>query len=212
MGSRSGQHQYIGQPRFDLNGHLCRPHMSSSTNGGQTGRMHRLFILRHAKAATHPPSAGGGDHDRRLSPRGVAVLPGVARAIVSQLHGHQLDLVLCSPSARTKETVAGIVEAEPVIGTARLKLVSSLYLADAHRLLKVLRKVPADTEAVLMCGHNPGLHELALVLLGADVPDRLRYDLPTAGLVALDLEGGWTSIGSGPGTVTLRAFIVPSPD
>jgi phosphohistidine phosphatase len=186
--------------------------MSLNTSGGQTGLMHRLLILRHAKAATHPPTAGGGDHERPLARRGVAVLPGVARAIVGQLDGHQLDLVLCSTSTRTRETVAGIVEAEPVIGAARLKRESKLYLAEAPRLLRVLRKVPADAEAVLLCGHNPGLHELALILLGADIPDRLRYDLPTAGLVALDLEGGWTSAGTGPGTATLRAFVVPSPD
>jgi phosphohistidine phosphatase len=171
--------------------------------------MHRLFILRHAKAATHPPTAGGGDHERPLAPRGTAVLPGVARAVVAQLAGHQLDLVLCSPSARTRETVAGIIEAEPVIGAARLKLENKLYLADPDRLLKVVRKVPADAEAVLLCGHNPGLHQLALVLLGFDaIPERLRYDLPTAGLVVVDLEGGWTSTGA----ATLRAFIVPSAD
>src|SRR5476649_2536224 len=119
--------------------------------------MHRLFILRHAKAATHPPTAGGGDHERPLAPRGIAVLPGVARAIVGQLDGHQLDLVLCSPSARTRETVGAIVEAEPSIGAARLKLENKLYLADANRLFKVVRKVPTDAEAVLICGHNPGL-------------------------------------------------------
>jgi phosphohistidine phosphatase len=212
-GSRSGQHQYIGQPRCDLNGYLCRPRISPSTSSGQTWVMHRLFILRHAKAATHPPTAGGGDHERRLAPRGIAVLPGVARAIVRQLDGHQLDLVLCSPSARTRETVGAIVEAEPLIGGARLKLENKLYLADPDRLFKVLRKVPADAQAVLICGHNPGLHELALALIGSDAtPERLRYDLPTAGLVVLDLEGGWTSTGAGPAAATLRAFIVPSAD
>jgi phosphohistidine phosphatase len=172
--------------------------------------MQRLFILRHAKAATHPPTAGGGDHERPLAPRGVAVLPGVARSIVGELDGHPLDLVLCSTSARTNETVAGIAAAEPVIAAARVKLEGKLYLADAHRLQKMLRKVPPATETVLVCGHNPGLHELALLLLGSDTLDRLRYDLPTAGLVVLDLEGGWTSTGAGTGS--LRAFVVPSAD
>jgi phosphohistidine phosphatase len=172
--------------------------------------MQRLFIVRHAKAATHPPTPSGGDHERPLAPRGLAVLPGVARSIVGQLDGHPLDLVLCSTSTRTKETVEGIAATEPVIAAARVKLEAKLYLADAHRLVKILRKVPAATETALVCGHNPGLHELALLLLGTESHDRLRYDLPTAGLVVLDLEGGWTSTGAATGT--LRAFVVPSAD
>jgi phosphohistidine phosphatase len=172
--------------------------------------MQRLFILRHAKAATHPPTPSGGDHERPLGPRGVAVLPGVARSIVGQLDGHPLDLVLCSTSARTTQTVAGIAAAEPVLAAAPVKLESKLYLADAQRLVKALSKVPEAAETVLLCGHNPGLHELVLLLLGPDRHDRLRYDLPTAGLVVLDLEGGWTSTGADTGS--LRAFVVPAAD
>jgi phosphohistidine phosphatase len=178
--------------------------------------MHRLFIVRHAKAMTHPPTASGGDHDRPLATRGAAVLPGVARAIADQLDGHRLDLVLCSTSARTRQTVELVGKAEPAVAAAPLKLDGRLYLADPARLLKTLRKVPADAETVVLCGHNPGLHQLALLLLGDDgsddppatVPPRLRYDLPTAGLVVLDLNDGWTSMGSG--RATLRAFVVPS--
>jgi phosphohistidine phosphatase len=182
--------------------------------------MHRLFILRHAKAATHPPTRSGGDHDRPLAARGAAVLPGVARSIADQLEGHPLDLVLCSTSARTRETVELVAQAEPAVAAARLKLDGKLYLADPARLLKTLRKVPGDAATVLLCGHNPGLHQLALLLLGDDgsentpasVPARLRYDLPTAGLVVVDLDGSWTSIGAGRGSrgATLRAFVVPS--
>ncbi len=185
--------------------------------------MHRLFILRHAKAATHPPTPSGGDHERPLAPRGEAVLPEVARSIAEQLDGQPLDLVLCSTSTRTRETVELVAQAEPAVAAAPLKLDSKLYLADPARLLKSLRKVPADTSTVLLCGHNPGLHQLALVLLGGDgthddrpgddqLPPRLLYDLPTAGLVVLDLEGSWTSIGGGRRSraATLRAFIVPS--
>ena len=192
--------------------------------------MHRLFILRHAKAATHPPTASGGDHARPLAARGRAVLPRVARNIADHLDGHPLDLVLCSPSARTRETVDLVAQAEPVVAAARLKFDDKLYLADAARLLKTLRKVHDDKATVLVCGHNPGLHQLALILLGDDgsddtaehappssvplssVPPRLRYDLPTAGLVVVDLDGSWTSLGTGPGIrgTTLRAFVVPT--
>ncbi len=92
--------------------------------------MHRLFILRHAKAATHPPTPSGGDHERPLAPRGVAALPGVARSIAEQLDGHPLDLVLCSTSTRTRETVELVAQAEPAVAAAPLKLDAKLYLAD----------------------------------------------------------------------------------
>jgi phosphohistidine phosphatase len=182
--------------------------------------MHRLFMLRHAKAATHPPTASGGDHDRPLAGRGIAVLPGVARSIAELLDGHPLDLVLCSTSTRTRETVELVAATEPAVAAAPVRLDGRLYLADPARLLKTLRKVPADAETVLLCGHNPGLHQLALLLLGEDgpentesaVPARLRYDLPTAGLVVVDLDGSWTSTGRGAaaGGAKLRAFVVPS--
>jgi phosphohistidine phosphatase len=184
--------------------------------------MHRLFILRHAKAETHPVKASGGDHDRPLAPRGQAALPNVGRAITEQLDGQPLDLVLCSTSMRTRETVELVAQSEPAVATAPLKLDAKLYLADPARLLKSLSKVPAETATVLLCGHNPGLHQLALLLLGGgsdgsddrseQIPSRLRYDLPTAGLVVLDLDGSWTSIGAGRRSraATLRAFVVPS--
>lgn len=173
--------------------------------------MHRLFIVRHAKAATHPPTASGGDHERQLAPRGNAVLPGVAHSITDALDGHPLDLVVCSTSARTRETVEQLAAAAPAIASARLKLESKLYLADAARLLKIIRKLPTSAETVLICGHNPGFHELALLLLGGDAaPERLRYDLPTAGVVVVDLDGGWRS--AAPAAATLRAFVVPSAD
>jgi phosphohistidine phosphatase len=188
--------------------------------------MHRLFILRHAKAQTHPPKASDSDHERQLAPRGRAVLPEIAHAISERLDGQPLDLVLCSTSTRTRETVEVVAQSAPAVAAARLKLDAKLYLADPARLLKTLRRVPENAATVLICGHNPGLHQLALLLLGdelfrgdtgpgdppAGVPPRLRYDLPTAGLVVVDLDGSWTSMGNGPGATAakLRAFVVPS--
>lgn len=215
-GSRSGQRLFIG----DTHPELKAPPVALHARTHDTVVMHRLFILRHAKAATHPPMASAGDHDRPLAGRGVAVLPGVARSIVGQLDGQPLDLVLCSTSTRTRETVELVAQSEPAVAAAPLKLDRKLYLADPARLLKTLRKVPDDVATVLLCGHNPGLHQLALFLLGDDgsqdaaeqLPPRLRYDLPTAGLVVVDLDGSWTSVGTGRASraAKLRAFVVPS--
>jgi len=154
----------------------------------------RLLIVRHAKAAT--AVQGGNDHSRPLAPAGLAQLPQLAAAVVAALGSARFDLVLCSPSARTRETVAGLAAAEPQLATARVKVKRALYLADADDLLTVLRHLPDEVETALICGHNPGLHELALTLLGPAADAQLRQGLPTAGLVVVDLETNWSSIGA----------------
>ena len=155
---------------------------------------------------------GANDHSRPLAPAGLAQVPHLAAAVVAalaepapgsldsaspdpaRLDPARLDLVLCSPSARTRETVAGLFAAEPQLGTARVKVKRALYLADVDDLLSVLRHLPDDVETALVCGHNPGLHELALTLLGSAADEQLRHGLPTAGLVVVDLDTNWSSI------------------
>jgi phosphohistidine phosphatase len=162
--------------------------------------MRRLIILRHAKAAAGKP--GRSDHDRPLAPRGELALPAVAQQLTALLDGRPIDVVLSSPSTRTRQTVAGIAAA---LGPARIRFARRLYLADLDDLLELLSHQPDHT--VLLCGHNPGLHQLALALLAESAPPALAHDLPTAGLVVIDFDGDWTPTGAV--TATLRAFEVP---
>jgi phosphohistidine phosphatase len=162
--------------------------------------MPRLFILRHAKSA--PSAHGTPDHDRPLAPRGRRALAGVAADIDRHLHGRRLDVVLCSTATRARETAAGVLA---TVSSREVRDDARLYLADVEQLLEVLAELPDGVATALVCGHNPGLHELALTLIGSDAaPVALRQGLPTAGLVVVDLEPPWTSIG--PGTGTLTAF------
>jgi phosphohistidine phosphatase len=177
--------------------------------------MRRLFIVRHAAAAAAVP--GGEDHDRPLSERGRAQLPGLGAAVAehaehsehSEYTGHPtLDTVLCSTAARARETVNGIADAVDLPG-ARSATLGRLYLAGVDELLNVVRALPDDATSALVCGHNPGLHELAVTLVSWDrAPKRLRHGLPTAGLVVLDVEGSWKSAMTG--SATLRAFVTPA--
>ena len=67
---------------------------------------------------------------------------------------------------------------------------------------------------MLLIGHNPGMHELALTLVGADAltqgsPDtqRLAEGYPTAALAEFAIDGSWRSLGEGGGR--LLRFVKP---
>src|SRR4029453_1253866 len=85
------------------------------------------------------------------------------------------------------------------------------YLAAASQLLARVRKVEAKVRHVMIIGHDPGMHGLAVELGGAGAPKQRRAlaaKFPTAGLAVLDFDvEGWPDIG--PGLGRLRLFITP---
>jgi phosphohistidine phosphatase len=164
--------------------------------------MKTLFLLRHAKSSWDDP--GLADHDRPLAPRGKRA----AKVIAEHLREERIapDLVLCSSSQRTRETLERIAPA--LGGDVAVEIERELYAASADRLLERLRAVDDDVESVMLIGHNPGIEQLALSLAGdgeklADV--RRKY--PTAALATLELEGRWSELE--PGTARLADFVKP---
>ena len=73
------------------------------------------------------------------------------------------DLVLVSPARRTLQTLEAL---EPWDETPLVEPTEALYLGTATQLLTVLHGVPDVVRSVLLIGHNPGLHELAVMLAG----------------------------------------------
>jgi phosphohistidine phosphatase len=148
--------------------------------------MRRLMLLRHAKTETDAPS--GKDHDRRLDDRGRSDAADIGAWMVR--HGHVPDLVLVSTATRavqTWNTVHGAMKAAPQPLVANLP---ELYGAGPSQLLQVIHAVDGeDPQHLLVIGHNPGLHELALALIGSgDAAGRkaLAENLPTSGLAMID--------------------------
>ena|ERR1051326_4508920 len=125
--------------------------------------MHRLHLLRHAKS-NYP--RGVEDAERPLSRRGREAARRVGDTLTSALNA--IDLVLCSTAVRTRET-AGLVLAG-FAPRPRILYEDVLYLAGAAALLRRLQQVEESVDAVLLIGHNPGLHELALRLADPDSP------------------------------------------
>jgi phosphohistidine phosphatase len=162
---------------------------------------HRLLLLRHAKSSWDDPSRP--DHDRPLSKRG----RGAAERIGVHLRelGVRPDLVLCSSSRRTRETLERLALVD-----ADVRLEDGLYAAGDGELLARVREVPDDVASVLLIGHNPGVQDLAIGLAGPDLGDvaaRVRQRFPTGGLATFELDGTWRH--AAPGRVRLVSFVVP---
>src|SRR5262245_14700502 len=112
-----------------------------------------LVLLRHAKAVQHDRA----DHARPLADRGRRDARAAGEWLATYLAAHDagLDLVLCSTSARTRETwqyasAAGL-DAGDVWYDRRI------YNAAAETLLEVVREAPETAGTVLLIGHAPGV-------------------------------------------------------
>jgi phosphohistidine phosphatase len=156
--------------------------------------MRRLILLRHAKTESHAPS--GDDIDRRLDPRGLDDAAAIGRWMAEQ---HcRLGHVLVSTAARARQTWDIV---EPLLGDAagEVTLLPELYLAEPTDILRAIRETSGvDARCLLVIGHNPGLHELALMLTGSGNADALRLlsgNLPTSGLIVIDFDiADWSDI------------------
>jgi len=100
--------------------------------------------------------------------------------------------VLCSPSQRTQETLAGLTAQWPA--GVEIVFEERLYAAAAPAILSVIQAQDDEarhdaTRALLVIGHNPGLHEAAELLIAAGdvgLRERLREKFPTAALAVID--------------------------
>ena len=153
--------------------------------------MRRLMLLRHAKTEHDAPS--GQDQDRRLDERGRHDAAAIGGWIGR--HPPVPDAVLVSTAVRAHQTweiareAMKDVQREPA-QQPHVELLDELYGAEPAQLLRIIRLAEVTGPARLMViGHNPGMHELALMLAGsgdAAAKKSLEHNLPTAGLAILD--------------------------
>ncbi len=163
--------------------------------------MHQLFLLRHAKA--EPAGQASADHDRALSPAGWRAATATGRAM--RHLGLVPDVVLVSSSTRTQQTLEALNlwDEQPNIET-----MPGLYMASAPVMFEMIRRLAETMRSVMIIGHNPGLHELALNLASTTRnthTDRLIEDFPTAALAEFFVTTAWQRLA--PANLALTRFL-----
>jgi phosphohistidine phosphatase len=115
-------------------------------------------------------------------------------------------LVLCSSSARTRETLERV---RASLGDQiDVRIEDAIYAATAGDLLDLLHRVAPGTESVMVIGHNPSLQELALTVAASGPElERLGEKFPTAALATLTFAGDWEELAGGAAKLT--AFVTP---
>ena len=157
--------------------------------------MKTLTLLRHAKSGWDDPVAR--DFDRPLNDKGRRAAQTMGRHMRDE--GLVFDHIVASPAVRVMETLDAIVSGygrklEPVWERR-------IYLASAATLLDVVHDLPDAPERVLLVGHNPGLEDLAMLLVPAGsgaLRDRVEEKYPTATLAAMTLDADhWRDVAEG---------------
>jgi phosphohistidine phosphatase len=163
------------------------------------------MLLRHAKTER---AGRGGDHDlsRKLTKRGRADIFAMGAYMVR--YGLEPDFVIVSPAARAMETWT--ILADCLAKAPRPLSDDRIYNATLATLISVIRETRSAHE-LLVVGHNPSLHDLASRLIAsgdADTRQRLKENLPTSGLVSIDLPfDDWSLLHQHSGR--LERFVSP---
>ena len=162
-----------------------------------------VYLLRHAKSSWDDPSID--DIARPLAPRGEQAARDLAAHMEQE--GIAPALVLCSPARRPQDTLDLVRPAIPPETDVRVE--EGLYGAGGADILRMIRRLPDELGSVMVVGHNPVMHELALALAatGTDL-DRLAQKFPTGALAELSFPvNRWDELTAG--TAKLTAYVTP---
>lgn len=150
--------------------------------------MERLILMRHGKAERHAQS--GGDFERALAASGREDA-GVMGKVLAGL-AYSPEVLLVSSARRTRETAEQVAASFP---KARIEHLRDLYHADPEEIVQAIEDDGDSAATVMIVGHNPGMHELALrlALQGGASPiqtNKLRGRFPTSTVVVFKMNPG----------------------
>lgn len=134
-----------------------------------------LYIARHAKSSWDDMSLS--DFERPLNKRGKRDAPFMAEKLKAL--GVKPDLILSSPAKRAKTTAKHYRD---VLGS-ELQYDERIYEASLMSLIYLAQEMFETVDSLMIVGHNPGL-----TMLNDRVSNKSIYNIPTAGVVAIEFE------------------------
>ena len=146
--------------------------------------MKTLYLARHAKSYWKDQSIP--DFDRPLNNRGKRDAPFMGEVLKDKKI--KIGLIISSPAKRTKKTAIEIA-AKIVYPEKNILYNDELYEASSNTLIKTIKKIDEKYDSVMMFGHNPGL-----TLLNNHISNHYVDNIPTCGIVALELDKKWNEI------------------
>lgn len=166
--------------------------------------MKRLLLMRHAK--TENWYQGTDDESRALVARGWSDARLISEALCAR--GWQPDKAIVSTARRTRETWRAMSETMPETAN---EVLEEMYLISPEALLQLIEAQWEGAETLLVIGHNPGLHELAITLAHSHLRSdamamrALEGKMPTCGTALFERDDRGTPLDQ---SLMLTDFIV----
>ena len=157
--------------------------------------MKNLYLLRHAKSSWDDFALK--DFDRPLSTRGIQDAELMGNYFKSKRK--VLDLVLSSPSKRTKETL------EHFFNKTSQKIIfkETIYHSSEKNIYSVIKDVEKNINSLMIVGHNPSMHEFSESFSGQFIEK-----FSTCSLASFEFDDEWLNVCENLGTLT--EFKIPS--
>lgn len=166
--------------------------------------MKRLYLLRHAKA-DHTKEVE--DEHRALSKAGVSACQKLAKHLL-QLQ-YMPETIIASSAVRTKDTAKYIAKGLKNV-PAPIEC-DALYLASPGEMIREINSVNNKSNSLMVVGHNPGIHQLSIILAGqtrGDCLERITKEFVPAACAVFDFDiDAWEELE--PATGVLVDFIDP---
>lgn len=153
-----------------------------------------LYLLRHGQSADK--QLGQSDYDRRLTGQGIEDIKNLGNYL--KLHHQQIDFIVSSPSARTKDTCELLL---PYLNISKNQITYNevLYNGNPEEYTSVLLSFESHKNGLLI-GHNPSVSLLAQAL-----SEELIGSLAPGALVKIKFAGtSWIDLFSAKGVLDFQ--------